>query len=611
MRDVVVVGGGHAGIEAAAAAARLGASTTLVTFSREAIGRLSCNPAIGGIGKGHLACEIDALGGLMGRVADATGIQFRLLNTKRGRAVQGPRAQVDRELYPVRAQEELAAHPVEVVEDEVEALWWGETSDGRKRCLGVVLADHGELRAATTVLCTGTFLGGVLHVGNDQREGGRRGERAASALSRGLTEVGLRLQRFKTGTPPRLLDTSVDWDACEVQEGDAEPTFFSAVTRTVSQPQVPCHSLYTNERAHEIIREHLHASPLLAGRITGRGPRYCPSFEEKVLRFADRDRHQLILEPESLSSERVYVNGASTSLPGEAQEEFIRAIRGLEEAVILQHGYAVEYDHVVSGQVASSLEARSVERLFLAGQVLGTTGYEEAAGLGLLAGANAALKAQGREELVLSRREAYLGVMVDDLVIRGIDEPYRMFTSRAEHRLELGVDGVDLRLSERAAELGLVSAKAGRAAGERADRIAVARRWLEGTRVGGGRTLADECLRPDVPQADIEARLPAEAWAELGPEKLARDAVVMAADELRREPYVRRQLALQDRLARSRERVIPADFDFAGIPGLSSEIQERLSQARPTTLGQAGRLRGVTPAALEVLDAWLGRRTGS
>jgi len=610
--DVLVIGGGHAGLEAAAAASRTGARVGLVTLDARAVGRLSCNPAIGGVGKGHLVREIHVLGGLMGRIADRTGIQFRLLNTSRGPAVQGPRAQVDRRLYPLEAARLLAEMPVELLEDEATDLVVEEASHGRRRCRGAVLAKLGPVEAHAVVLTSGTFLGGVLHVGESQVAGGRRGERAATDLGAALRRLGLPLGRFKTGTPPRLVGESIDWSATEEQPGDETPTYFCPETAAPSLRQVPCHGLYTNEQAHAVIRSGLARSPLAAGRITGRGPRYCPSFEEKVVRFADRDRHLLVLEPEGLDDPLVYLNGASTSLPAEIQERFLRCLPALRDVVMAQPGYAVEYDYLSPGEVDGRLQARALPGLFLAGQVLGTTGYEEAAALGLVAGANAALAAQGRPAWAVARHEGYLGVLVDDLVTRGVDEPYRMFTSRAEHRLLLGIESADLRLAARGAEIGLVPDAAREAAEARRDRLREARQLLLETPAGGGRTLADECRRPETEPASLLERLPANAAARLGASLAeARETVRQAGLALRYETYVRRQESAAARLDRDRHRPIPAGFEFRGLPGLSREVQERLAAARPLNLDQASRLRGMTPAALQVLDAHVARAAGA
>ena len=603
MLDVLVIGGGHAGLEAAAAATRVGARTALVTLDRSAVGRLSCNPAVGGVGKGHLVREIHALGGLMGRLADRTGIQFRLLNTSRGPAVRGPRAQVDRNLYPAAAQAELARLPVELLEDEVTGLL---LADGR--CLGVEMRLLGPVRAATVVLASGTFLGGVLHCGEEAVEGGRRGEAAASTLSGDLLEAGIPLGRFKTGTPPRLRRDSIDWDLTRAQHGDEEPTFFCPETETPALPQAPCHEIHSTPEAHAIIRDNLQHSPMMAGRITGRGPRYCPSFEEKVVRFADRDRHQLLLEPEALDSDLIYLNGASTSLPTEIQTAFLRVIPALEQVEIAQFGYAVEYDYLLPGEIAPNLETRRVSGLFVAGQALGTTGYEEAAGLGLVAGANAALRASDRPAWVLGRHEGYLGVLVDDLVTRALDEPYRMFTSRAEHRLLLGIDSADLRLAPRGVEIGLVDADRAADAQERGERLRAAQSLLESLPGEPGRSLAHSCRRPETALDQLLERVPIEHHAGLGPTERERQrTLVEAGQALRYATYLERQQRAAQRLERGRQRPIPDSFRFTDLPGLSREVQEGLERARPATLDQAARLPGMTPAALQVLDAHLAR----
>lgn len=602
--DVIVIGGGHAGLEAAAAASRLGAATVMVTLEASAIGRLSCNPAIGGIGKGHLVREIHALGGLMGRAADRTGIQFRLLNTSRGPSVRGPRAQVDREAYPGVVRALLDEHRLEVLEGEVGGLLM-EQGAAAMPTRGVRLTDGRELRAHAVVLASGTFLGGRLHVGAEQSAGGRRGERAATVLARALQAAGLPLRRFKTGTPPRLHAESVRWSELEAQWGDARPTFFCPETRSPALPQRPCHLAYTTPRAHEVILSGLDRSPLAQGRITGRGPRYCPSFEEKVLRFRDRDRHLLILEPDGLTSDLVYVNGASTSLPAEVQERFVRLIPGLEDARLAQHGYAVEYDHVPPTEVRSSLECRRLPGLFLAGQVLGTTGYEEAAGLGLMAGTNAALRAQGRRPFELGRDEGYLGVMVSDLVTRGIDEPYRMFTSRAEHRLRLGIDSADLRLAPRGADVGLIPGSRAAEAERRQALLLRAERLLEELPAGGGSTLADMCRRPETDLDGLLTRIPEAQRPTLGAPDERQRTLVQAAQAIRHRTYVQRQERTVRRWPKVRRRAIPPDFDYRTTPGLSAEVQERLAAARPETLEQASRLPGITPAALQLLDALL------
>src|SRR5262245_5277058 len=490
--DVLVIGGGHAGAEAAWAAARLGARTALVTFQREAIGRMSCNPAIGGIGKGQMVREIDALGGLMGIVTDETGIQFRMLNRRKGPAVWAPRAQADRELYAAAVRRHLeACRNLEIVEAGIETI---EAEGGR--ITGVTCSNGERLRATTVVVTSGTFLRALMHCGEQKTEGGRVGEKAAVGLSGSLAALGLRLGRLKTGTPPRLARDSIDLAALEPQHGDENPAPFSFLTDRITQSQVCCWITYTSERVHELIRSNLHRAPMYSGQIQSHGPRYCPSIEDKVVRFADKDRHQLFLEPEGRQSERIYVNGISTSLPQDVQREIVASIPGLERARVLQWGYAVEYDFVPPEQIDSSLMVRHVAGLFLAGQINGTSGYEEAAGQGLVAGINAARVAGGMPPITLGRDQAYIGVMIDDLVTRGVLEPYRMFTSRAEHRMHLRYDNADARLTPLGREIGLVDDARWMRFESKKRKLGELRELLRSTRVDG-RTIREWLTRPE------------------------------------------------------------------------------------------------------------------
>lgn len=603
--DVIVIGGGHAGTEAAHASARAGARTALVTMRKSTIGIMSCNPAIGGLGKGHLVREIDAMGGIMGLAADRSGIQFRLLNRRKGPAVRGPRTQSDRKHYQAAIQSLLAGRSgLTIIEGEVAdiVLQGGAIS-------GIKLCDDSLISAHCVVLTTGTFLGGVIHIGDRKMRGGRVGDQPSDLLADRLRDLDLPLGRLKTGTPPRLRKSSIAWDQLEMQPADDAPALFSFMSDRPVLRQVSCAITHTNPHTHEIISDNLSRSAMYGGHIDGVGPRYCPSIEDKIVKFSDRSSHQIFLEPEGLESDIVYPNGISTSLPEDVQIAYVRSIAGLEAAEITQPGYAIEYDFVDPQSLDSSLQLAAIPRLFLAGQINGTTGYEEAAAQGLMAGLNAAHASLGREPVVLSRSQAYIGVMIDDLVTRGVAEPYRMFTSRAEYRLSLRADNADQRLTEVADGLGLIcerrrrlfhtkmdDLKAGRdiLAGERFTPQEAARVGITINQDGQRRSGMDLLAFPDIDFAQIDVLLPAFA-------KCSPDVREQLAIEALYRTYVDRQQRDAAALQRDEAQKIPADIDYDSIGGLSNELKGKLRRVKPTTLGQAGRIDGMTPAALALI----------
>lgn len=596
--DVLVVGAGHAGTEAAAAAARLGAKVALLTGNLDTVGQMSCNPAIGGVAKGQIVREIDALGGLMGQTIDRTGIQFRLLNSRKGAAMHSPRAQADKKAYQFDIKRQIEENPnIDLRQELVEDLIV-ETINGNSRIQGVLVRGNARYEAPAVVLTTGTFLQAIMHTGEAKTAGGRAGEGTTSGISQAFERLGFRVERFKTGTPARISSRTIDYSKTEIQPGDSNPQPFSFLTDSLPEPQLPCWITYTNEQVHQLIRANLHRAPMYTGQIQSSGPRYCPSIEDKVVRFADKDRHQLFLEPEGRHTQEIYVNGISTSLPRDVQDQMFRLIPGLENARIMRYGYAVEYDFCPPDQLTPWLETKQIAGLYFAGQLNGTTGYEEAGAQGLVAGANAALRQKGKTEWVLQRDDAYIGVLVDDLVTCGVDEPYRMFTSRAEYRMMLRQDNADRRLTPIGYQLGLVDQTRYDRFCEKLERIDQAKRAVASLRIGD--ITGDKYLKRN--------EVTWESLLEMFPESLAAfptEIGLQVEYDTKYAGYVARQHVQVERQMKMMDKKIPLDFDYTTIISLRNEAKQKFSRIRPLNLDQASRISGITPADISLLLAYL------